>query len=44
METAKKIDTDVGGATMKGISVKKAAIILPIAQHTVVAIIEAVSS
>lgn len=44
MDTARKMDTEVGGATMKGMSVKKAAIMLPIAQQTVVAIMEAVSS
>jgi hypothetical protein len=44
IDTAKKIDTDVGGAIMNGVSVRKAPIIQPIAHVTVVAIIEASSS
>ena len=44
MDTAKKIETEVGGAIMNGMSVRNAAMMLPMAQHTVVAIIDPVSS
>jgi acyl-CoA hydrolase len=44
IDTAKKIDTDVGGAMMNGMSVRNDATILPMAQVTVVATIDAVSS
>lgn len=43
-ETARKIETDVGGKMIKGVSVIKLDSIDPTAQVTAVAIIEAVSS
>jgi hypothetical protein len=44
IETARKIDTEVGGAIISGISVRNDATILPIAHVTVVATMDAVSS
>lgn len=44
IDTAKKIETEVGGAMMNGISVKKAPTMHPKAQVTVVAIMESCSS
>lgn len=43
-ETAKNIDTEVGGAMINGVSVKKLEIIDPTQQVTAVAMMEAVSS
>ena len=43
-DTAKKIDTEVGGAMIKGVSVKKLEIMDPTQQVTAVAMIDAVSS
>lgn len=44
MDTAKKIETEVGGAIMRGISVKNPPIMHPIAQVAAVAIIDDCSS
>jgi hypothetical protein len=44
IDTAKKIDTDVGGAMINGMSVRNDDAMLPMAHVTVVATMDAVSS